>query len=607
MPELEFNECLNKYRQKVQIARKQSIPLESLLAGNPWFSRKADDIFTIPIGKGSGGKALELYFGKGSSHHGLIAGVTGSGKSTLLHTIIMCSMIFYSPDEVSLYLMDFKSGTEFKVYDTKKLPHIKLLAIDAKQEFGESILEELIMEMERRSQLFKENGEQKNLHGYRQYTKNKMPRIIVIMDEFQTLYNEASNRKVALHCADLTEKLVREGRAYGIHLIVATQTLKAFGLQLSIQSSTLEQMRVRIGLKCGEADAEALFSENSRDALEKMRGDIGAAVFNPEYTEMSNEAFRIAYCDKESQTWLLDELQKKAETFYLEKTRVFEGSRVPSLEEMEENEDLFNGLINGKISIWLGEPIKIGGPVCVIIDNKKRSNLLIVGGEEDMALRIIGLYLISVYKFISKEEIINQSKAINKREPAIFYMDGSIITNNSISPFIGSILKRFGESAQIAQSRDEFIPVIDKLYDIFVARRLGDASKTSFITVIFNGIQWMDVLKTILTRGPLNQFFSKTETEDHNSEINDFSHKENIDNEADEVFDFLDDYGKSLDSGYKHKDKLHPYDKLKELFESGYTYGINFVIWSNDYNTIREYLYDFNKLFSHRILFSLND
>ncbi|MHB8277443.1 MAG: FtsK/SpoIIIE domain-containing protein [Candidatus Humimicrobiaceae bacterium] len=607
IPELEMNAYLNDYRQRVQFAREQSIPLESLLEGNPWFSRKSDDIFSIPIGKASGGKVLELYFGKGSSHHGLIAGVTGSGKSTLLHTIIMSSMIFYSPEEVNLYLMDFKSGTEFKVYDTRKLPHIKLLAIDAKQEFGESILEELVVEMERRSQLFKENGEQTNLHGYRQHTGKGMPRIIVIMDEFQTLYNETSNRKVALHCADLTERLVREGRAYGIHFLMATQTLKAIGLQLSIQASTLEQMRVRIGLKCGDRDTEAMFSENSRDALEKMRGDIGAAVFNPEYTEMGNEAFRVAYCDRESQSRLLDELQKKSATFSSEKTRVFEGARVPSLEEIEKNEDLFKDLIDGKINIWLGEPIKIARPVCIEIDKRKRNNLLIVGGNEDMAYRIIGLYLINVYKFMSGRSLIEQNTAISEIEPVLFYMDGNIITNNPIHPFLMSTLNRFGRNAQIARSRYEFILMIDKLYDIFVSRRLGHAGKTNFITVIFNGIQWMDVLKVILTKGRLNQFLNETEMGVHSSTDTDICLKEDSDGRAGEIFNFLDDFSKSLGSNDKPKDKLLLYDKLSELFESGHTYGINFIIWSNDYNTVREYLYDFQRLFSHRILFSLNN
>ena len=60
------------------------------------------------------GNACEL--GKGTSQHVLVAGKTGSGKSTLLHALITNLALRYSPDEVELYLIDFKKGVEFKTY-----------------------------------------------------------------------------------------------------------------------------------------------------------------------------------------------------------------------------------------------------------------------------------------------------------------------------------------------------------------------------------------------------------------------------------------------------------------------------------------------------------
>ena len=55
----------------------------------------------------------------------LIAGKTGSGKSTLLHALITNGALRYSPDELELYLIDFKKGVEFKVYATMELPHAR--------------------------------------------------------------------------------------------------------------------------------------------------------------------------------------------------------------------------------------------------------------------------------------------------------------------------------------------------------------------------------------------------------------------------------------------------------------------------------------------------
>ena len=177
----------------------------------------------------------------------MIAGATGSGKSTILHTLIMSSMLHYSPDQLHLYLMDFKSGTEFKIYESVKLPHIQLLALDAMQEFGESILENLVKEMEHRGTLFKEAG-QTSLKGYKEATGNPLPRILVIMDEFQILFNDSTNRKVAMNCAELTKRIVTEGRAFGIHLLMATQSTKVIS-DLTLSHGTIEQMRIRIGLK----------------------------------------------------------------------------------------------------------------------------------------------------------------------------------------------------------------------------------------------------------------------------------------------------------------------------------------------------------------------
>ena len=64
----------------------------------------------------------ELELGaRGTAHHALVAGKTGSGKSTLMHTIITNLALTYSPDEVQLYLVDFKKGVEFQ--DAGLAPH----------------------------------------------------------------------------------------------------------------------------------------------------------------------------------------------------------------------------------------------------------------------------------------------------------------------------------------------------------------------------------------------------------------------------------------------------------------------------------------------------
>lgn len=268
------NNFTDTYFKSAEVIKNKGLSFTDIL-DTELFSRDSAHVLDIPIGLGDEDAIISLRLGEGTSHHGLIGGGTGGGKSTLLHTIIMSSMLHYSPDQLHLYMMDFKGGTEFKIYESERLPHIQLLALDAMQEFGESILQNLVDEMERRSNAFKNAGGYTKVEDYVRGTGKPMPRILVIMDEFQILFDDSTNRKVAMRSANHAKRIVTEGRAYGVHLLMATQSTNIIST-LTLDRGTIEQMRVRIGLKCGEDDARYLFSDRyERDALDKMVGPKG--------------------------------------------------------------------------------------------------------------------------------------------------------------------------------------------------------------------------------------------------------------------------------------------------------------------------------------------
>lgn len=108
-----------------------------------------------------------LSLGKETAQHALVAGKTGSGKSTLLHVLITTLALNYSPDEIELYLIDFKKGVEFKRYATHRLPHARVIAIESEREFGLSVLEGIDAELKLRGDLFRQGGAD-NLKNYRQ-------------------------------------------------------------------------------------------------------------------------------------------------------------------------------------------------------------------------------------------------------------------------------------------------------------------------------------------------------------------------------------------------------------------------------------------------------
>ena len=127
-------------------------------------------------------------------------------KSSLLHSLIISSLLKYGPDELQLYLLDFKSGVEFELYSKYKIPQLKLLALDAMQAFGLSVLRELMQQMDERNRLFKGAGVG-NIEEYRTTTGYAMPRILVLMDEFQTLFNEDHDRRAARESSVLLAEL----------------------------------------------------------------------------------------------------------------------------------------------------------------------------------------------------------------------------------------------------------------------------------------------------------------------------------------------------------------------------------------------------------------
>ena len=133
---------------RAKLANRVEVPFESI-------APPEDEIWTgdsrggiaVPLGRAGATAFQFLTLGKGTSQHALIAGKTGSGKSTLLHVLITQLALRYSPDEVELYLIDFKKGVEFKTYASHQLPHARVVAVESEREFGLSVLQRLDAEL----------------------------------------------------------------------------------------------------------------------------------------------------------------------------------------------------------------------------------------------------------------------------------------------------------------------------------------------------------------------------------------------------------------------------------------------------------------------------
>ena len=563
---------IREYVEKSEEIRKQGLSFRDILAED-LFSMDASKSLRIPVGIGDGDSIVEMVIGEGSSHHGLIAGATGSGKSTLLHTLIMSSMLHYSPEQLNLYLMDFKSGTEFKVYESVKLPHIKLLALDAMQEFGESILENLVSEMERRGNLFKQSG-QTSLKGYTRATGQPLPRILVIMDEFQILFNDATNRKVAMNCAELTKRIVMEGRAFGIHLLMATQSTKVIS-DLTLSRGTIEQMRIRVGLKCGEDDARYLFSDhNDVKALSMMKGAIGTAVMNLDYTEQANIGFRVAYCDDETQE---EYLRKIAEAFSDRPCtlQTFEGGRTVRLLDYFRSAGIAM-TDESPVSIHMGSLIKVAPPFSMRIDRKRKHNLLVCGANERMAGMLAENYIVS---------------ALLNRNTTVYCIDGDYLVGDESSRPFYKALEGFGDRFHVAKNRADIIRFINEVYGKYLVQKKQSSGEAVFMVI--KNLQFLDIIKSMFKGEAIDE-----------SEYMDDEPAQEVQLDPTDPFAAVN----AMFAGRKSDDNLGVGEKLVKMVGDGSGLGIYFMVTSLEYQTVREAMYYGENVlsrFPERIIFSL--
>ena len=393
------------------------------------------------------------------------------------------------------------------------------------------------------------------------------------MDEFQILFNDSTNRKVAMNCAELTKRIVTEGRAFGIHLLMATQSTKVIS-DLTLSHGTIEQMRIRIGLKCGENDARYLFSDqNDTKALAMMKGPIGTAVMNLDYTEQPNIGFRVAYCDDKTQRYYLDLISKTyADQPYSLQT--FEGGRTTKLLDYfaEANIGTTNDL---PAKIHMGTLIKVAPPFAITIDKKKKHNLLVCGSNERMANTVSNNYIVSA--------LLNQNATV-------YCVDGDKLVGDDDSGDVYTALNESCDRFKLAQDRADIIMFINEVYRSYQAWKKQNSDDVIF--VIIKNLQFLDIVKSMFKGEVIDEseFIENDVTEPEVDLANPFAAVNN------------------MFANRGSDDNLSVGEKLIKLIEDGSGFGIHFVVTSLEYQTVRECMYYGENIltkFPERIIFSL--
>lgn len=281
--EIEFKDDLKQYYTQKEIFYMNSMLDEVDARRNELFAEYRDKKQVMPVPLGYEGKSLYSFrFDLNSACHTFIRGGSGSGKSSFLHTLIQSMAYNYSPDEVGFYLADRK-GMEFEFYEKiGRLPHVRYYLANKESKASPSgvVTEEennkiivtwidmaqMIMRIMRdRNTMFSKAGV-KDILGYNKIADKKLPYVVAIFDEFQSVFTSVDPiYKRTL--SQIITMLLKLARSAGIVLIMIGQTT-------DIGDISMDDIPNRILLQAGEDDIRYLCYSGMNTYRENIRADF---------------------------------------------------------------------------------------------------------------------------------------------------------------------------------------------------------------------------------------------------------------------------------------------------------------------------------------------
>lgn len=547
-----FNDVVRAAGRAAKDSMRVEVPFEQVAPpDNEYWTGDSGKELVVPIGRAGARRLQPVRLGKGTSQHLLVAGKTGSGKSTFLHGFITNAALMYSPDQVEFYLIDFKKGVEFKTYATHHLPHARVIAIESEREFGLSVLERLDGELRRRGELFRAAGVQ-DLPDFRKARPDMaMPRVLFIVDEFQELFVE--DDKLAQDSNLLLDRLVRQGRAFGIHVLLGSQTLSG---AYSLARSTMGQMAVRVALQCSEADAHLILSDERNEAA-RFLSRPGEAIYNDQNGLLAgNHPFQVVWLPESQRIDYLRKVETKSKQLGIgvKETIVFEGDQAADpANNWQLRETLQRGPNENRSApqkAWIGAAVAIKDPTYATFGRHAGSNMLVVGAWDESALGVLANAVISlaaqnrVSSRASEQASDNPQSTIQNPQSLIYIFDGT----RPESPEAGS-WQRIADAlpsgmAEVVGMRDTARVMNEIATELARREAANQEDAPPIYLMIFNGGRFRE-----LRRGE-------------------------------------DDFSFSVD-----RDKPPSPDKQwSEILKNGPAWGIHSLVWCDSYNNVNRIL-----------------
>ncbi|WP_165551203.1 FtsK/SpoIIIE domain-containing protein [Helicobacter pylori] len=245
----DFADKIKAYYEKKKAVKRE---LKDLQKDEKFWTESSQFKVSVPVGWDINHKEVRFEIGN-EQNHTLICDHSGSGKSNFLHVLIQNLAFYYAPNEVQLFLLDYKEGVEFNAYVADPtLEHARLVSVASSVSYGITFLKWLCDEMQKRADRFKQFNV-KDLSDYRKH--DEMPRLIVVVDEFQVLFSDNKSTKVV---EGHLNTLLKKGRSYGVHLVLATQTMRGTDINPSFKA----QIANRIALSMDAEDSNSILSDD---------------------------------------------------------------------------------------------------------------------------------------------------------------------------------------------------------------------------------------------------------------------------------------------------------------------------------------------------------
>lgn len=265
-----------------------------------------DNEIIAPIGFTEDGKPFNFQMDINHDHtHAFVIGATGSGKSRFLHDVILSMTAKYQPEDLELYLLDFK-GVELNCY--RDFKHARAILVDnADERITYEVVRGIKEEMSRRQQLFSQAGASYVNEYNRMNTGEHLTQIIFVADECQTLFEKPSE------IVSIIRDIATKGRVYGIHLLLCTQTLSNAP---ELGNGILSQITEHYILPCKAIDAGRLVEDHKRTKTENVVATMEKGKGLCYYEGSDGETlFTFNFVKKgEMQQSLIDQIKQKSDT-----------------------------------------------------------------------------------------------------------------------------------------------------------------------------------------------------------------------------------------------------------------------------------------------------